>query len=278
MTGRLEGQVATITGGASGIGEAIAARFVEEGAAVVLGDISEDLGAAVARRLGGSAIYRRCDVTAEDDVGELVDGAVAEFGQLDVMVNCAGIVGARGPIAEIPAEEWRFTMEVLLTGTFYGMKHAARVMLPRERGSIISLASTAGVQGGLGPHVYAAAKHGVVGLTKNVAAELCRHGIRVNCIAPGAIVTPLTAKAHVDDHTALDETAAALAEESPIVGRAGVPADVANAALYLASDESGNTNGHCLVVDGGVTTGSTVGDPPFSEPAPLLREAGKTGL
>lgn len=278
MSGRLENKVAAITGGASGIGEAVARRFVEEGASVVLGDISEDLGLAVAAALGDAAEFRRCDVTVEDDVAGLVDSAVESFGQLDVMVNSAGLVGARGPIAEIPAAEYKFTMEVLLTGTFYGMKHAARVMLPRESGSIISLASSAGVQGGLGPHVYAAAKHGVVGLTKNVAAELCRHGIRVNCIAPGAIATPLTAMAHVGDHEALAEVEAALAEESPIRGRAPMPADVANAALYLACDESGNTNGHCLSVDGGAVTGSTTGDPPFSEPAPLLREAGKTGL
>jgi xanthoxin dehydrogenase len=278
MSGRLDSKVAAITGGASGIGAAIARRFVAEGATVVLGDISEDLGGAVANDLGDAAVFRRCDVTVEDDVARLVDAAVDSFGQLDVMVNSAGLVGARGPIAEIPAVEYKFTMEVLLTGTFYGMKHAARVMLPRESGSIISLASSAGVQGGLGPHVYAAAKHGIVGLTKNVAAELCRSGIRVNCIAPGAIATPLTAMAHLDDHEALSEVEAALAEESPIKGRAPMPIDVANAALYLACEESGNTNGHCLSVDGGAVTGSTVNDPPFAELMPLLREAGKTGM
>ena len=112
-------------------------------------------------------------------------------------------------------------MDVLLTGTFLGMKHAARVMQPRETGSIISLASTAGVMGGLGPHVYAAAKHGVVGLTKNVGAELCRSGIRVNCIAPGSTATPLVAKAHLDDHEAVDAVEQKLADEALIKGAPG---------------------------------------------------------
>jgi NAD(P)-dependent dehydrogenase (short-subunit alcohol dehydrogenase family) len=141
------------------------------------------------------------------------------------------------------------------------------------------MTSTAGVQGGLGPHVYAAAKHGIVGLTKNVAAELCRSGIRVNCIAPGSTVTPMVAKAHLDDHEAIDAVQVKLAENSPIRGRPGMPIDVANAALYLASDESGNTNGHCLVVDGGITTGSTANDPPHSSAnLVFMREAGKTGI
>jgi NAD(P)-dependent dehydrogenase (short-subunit alcohol dehydrogenase family) len=278
MSGRLEGKVAVITGAASGLGEATARRFVEEGASVVLGDIQEDLGEAVVAQLGDAAVFRRCDVTVEDDVAGLVDAAVETFGRLDVMMNNAGIVGALGPIAMIPAEEFKFTMDVLLTGTFYGMKHAARVMQPQGSGSIINLASSAGVQGGLGPHVYTAAKHGVVGLTKNVAAELCRSGIRVNCLAPGSTATPLVAKAHLDDHEALKEVEAALAEESPIKGRAGMPIDVANAALYLACEESGNTNGHCLSIDGGVVTGSTADDPPFAEPMPLMREAGRTGI
>jgi xanthoxin dehydrogenase len=151
-------------------------------------------------------------------------------------------------------------------------------MQPQGSGSIISLASTAGVQGGLGPHVYAAAKHAVVGLTKNVAAELCRSGVRANCLAPGSTATPLVAQAHLDDHHALDAVAIALAEDSPILGRPGMPIDVANGALYLACEESGNTNGHCLVIDAGIVTGSTATDPPFSEPMAMMREAGRTGL
>ena len=126
--------------------------------------------------------------------------------------------------------------------------------------------------------MYAAAKHGVVGLTKNVAAELCRSGIRVNCIAPGSTVTPLVAAAYMDDHNGLEQVTEVVRAKSPILNRPGLPIDVANAAVYLASDESGNTNGHCLVVDGGVTTGSTPNDPPHSEPMPFQREAGRSGL
>lgn len=278
MTGRLEGKVAAVTGGASGIGEAAARRFVEEGARVVIGDIQDDVGEALATELGEAAVFRHCDVTSEDDIAGLVDTAVDVFGQLDVMMNNAGIVGARGPVATIATAEYDATMAVLLRGTFLGMKHAARVMQPRQSGSIISLASTAGVQGGLGPHVYAAAKHGVVGLTKNVAAELCRSGIRVNCIAPGSTATPMVAKAHLDDPTALEEVEARLADRSPIKGRPGVPRDVANAALFLACEESGNVNGHCLSVDGGQTTGSTGDDPPYASPQPFMREAGREGI
>tara|TARA_B110000263_G_scaffold210854_1_gene193559 strand:- start:1632 stop:2471 length:840 start_codon:yes stop_codon:yes gene_type:complete len=278
MPGRLEGRAAVITGAASGIGESTARRFIEEGANVVLGDIQTAPGQVLAAELGDAAVFVHCDVTSEDAVAALVDVAIDRFGQLDIMINNAGIVGARGPLAQISAEQWRATLDVLLTGTFFGMKHAARVMQPRESGSIISLASTAGVQGGLGPHAYAAAKHAVVGLTKNAGAELCRSGIRVNCIAPGSTATPLVAQAHLDDHEALDAVEARLAAMSPLKGRAGMPIDIANAALYLASDEAGMINGQCLTIDGGVTTGSTTNDPPYSSPKPFMREAGKTGL
>ena len=278
MTGRLEGKVAAITGAASGIGACTARRFVEEGASVVLGDIQIDLAEELADELGSAAVFVHCDVTVEEDVAKLVDTAVECFGQLDIMMNNAGIVGARGPVSQIDADQWRFTIDVLLTGTFFGIKHAARVMQPRGAGSIICLASTAGVQGGLGPHPYAAAKHGVVGLTKNAGAELCRSGIRVNCIAPGSTATPMVAMAHLADHGALDAVEARLAEMSPLKGRAGMPLDIANAALYLASDEAGMTNGQCLAVDGGRTTGSTANDPRYSAPMPFMREAGKTGL
>jgi NAD(P)-dependent dehydrogenase (short-subunit alcohol dehydrogenase family) len=278
MTGRLQGKVAAITGAASGIGEATARRFIEEGAYVVIGDIQDERGSALAAELGDGASFIHCDVTEEADVAGLVDAAVAAYGHLDVMMNNAGVVGARGPIAQVAMDEYDLTMAILLRSTFMGMKHAARVMQPREIGSIISLASTAGVQGGLGPHVYAAAKHGVVGLTKNVAAELCRSGIRVNCIAPGSTATPMVAKAHLNDHEALGAVAERLADLSPIKGRPGLPIDVANVALFLASDEAGNVNGHCLTVDGGLTTGSTSNDPPYSAPLPFMREAGREGV
>ncbi|MEC7924733.1 MAG: SDR family oxidoreductase, partial [Actinomycetota bacterium] len=263
---------------ASGIGACTVERFMQEGAKVVLGDIQSDLGMKVADQLGESADFFKCDVTDDDDVSGLIDYAIDTHGQIDIMMNNAGIVGARGPITQIPREEFEATIQIHLIGTFLGMKYAAQAMKGHGTGSIINLASTAGVNGGWGPHAYAAAKHAIVGLTKNVAAELCRYGIRVNCIAPGSTATPLVAKAHLDDHEALSEVKDRLAELSPILGRPGQAIDVANAALYLASEESGNTNGHCLVVDGGATTGSKPGDPPYSTPEPFLREGGKSGM
>ena len=278
MTGRLAGKVAAITGSASGFGEAAARLFVAEGAQVALGDIQVDRGREIAAELGDAARFIACDVSREEHVAALVDTAVDSFGHLEVMYNNAGIVGARGPIDQIADADWRFTIDVLLGGVFYGMKHAARVMKPRRCGSIISMASTAGVIGGLGPHAYAAAKHAVVGLTKNAGAELCRFGIRVNCIAPHSMATPMVAMAHLGDPDDIDGVLAELAAKSPIAGRPGLAEDVANAALWLASDESGYTNGHCLTTDAGVTTGSKAADAPYSESLPIMREAGRTGL
>ncbi len=278
MSGRLDGRVAAITGASSGIGRAAAERFAEEGAKVAIGDIQDDAGRQLAESLGGAAIYVHCDVTSEDDVSGLVDAAVAEFGQLDVMYNNAGIVGAVGPVDTTPADEWHASIDVLLHGVFYGVKHAARVMKPRMTGSIISMSSTAGVMGGLGPHAYAAAKHAVVGLTKNAAAELCRFGIRVNCIAPASMATPMVAFAHTGDHTNMDGALVELTASSPLIGRPGLATDVANAALWLASDESGYTSGHTLATDAGFTTGARPDAPGFADYAPMIREAGRTGL
>ncbi len=278
MAGRLEGKVAAITGAASGFGAAAARLFVAEGCRVVLGDIQEEQGAAIAAELGDAAVFTVCNVTREDDIAKLIDLAVSEFGKLDVMFNNAGIVGAVGPIATTPAEEWQATLDVLLNGVFYGMKHAARVMQPQGSGSIVSMASTAGILGGLGPHTYTAAKHAVVGLTKGVGAELCRFGIRVNCIAPAGMATAMVANVTTGDHTAIEETKKALAGASPLVDRAGTAEDVAHAALWLASDDSGYTNGHTLTTDAGLTAGSTANAPAFDEYQPMIREAGKKGV
>ena len=278
MTGRLQGKVAAITGASSGFGAAAARLFVAQGASVVLGDIQQEAGEAVARELGDAAVFQMCNVTKEEDIAGLVDRAVSQYGKLDVMFNNAGIVGAVGPIDTTPDNEWRATLDILLNGVFYGFKHAARVMKPAQSGSIISMASTAGIMGGLGPHAYCAAKHAVVGLTKNVGAELCRHGIRVNAIAPAGMATAMVANVMTGDHQALDDTTKALAAASPLINRAGMADDVAQAALWLASDESGYTNGHTLTTDAGTTTGATAGPPAFDEYQPMFREAGKTGV
>jgi len=277
MGDRLKGKVAAITGGSSGFGEAAARLFVAEGAKVVLGDIQDDAGAAVAKSLGSAAAFAHCDVSQEDDVAGLVDTAVSEFGQLDIMYNNAGIVGAVGPVETLDAAEWSATLGILLDGVFYGMKHAARVMKPRNTGSIVSMASTAGIMGGLGPHCYTAAKHAVIGLTKGVGAELCHFGIRVNAIAPHGMATPMVSGLTGDPND-IEGTKANLAANSPLKGRPGVAEDVALAALWLASDESGYTNGHTITTDAGVTTGASATPPAFNEPQPMIREAGKRGL
>ncbi|MDD9964464.1 MAG: SDR family oxidoreductase [Gammaproteobacteria bacterium] len=278
MGSRLEGKVAAITGAASGFGAATARLFVSEGCKVALGDIQEEAGRAVADELGDSAVFTRCDVTAEEDVANLVDTAVRAFGKLDIMFNNAGIVGAVGPIDSTPTEEWKATLDILLNGVFYGVKHAARVMKPQESGAIVSMSSTAGILGGLGPHTYTAAKHAVVGLTKSAGAELCRFGIRVNCISPAGMATPMVANVSTGDPTAIEETKRNLAAASPLKGRPGLAEDVANAALWLASDESGYTNGHTLTTDAGMTTGSSPNPPAFDQYQPMIREAGKSGL
>ncbi len=275
--GRLDGKVAAITGAASGFGAAAAKRFVEEGAKVALGDIQDERGRAVAEALGDAAVYVHCDVTKEEDVAALVDAAVSSFGQLDIMYNNAGVVGAVGPIDTTECGEWDKTIAIHLSGTFYGMKHAARVMKPRGTGSIISMASTAGILGGLGPHAYTAAKHAIVGLTKGVGAELCHHGIRVNAIAPAGMATSMVASLSGDPDD-IEGTKARLATTSTLKNRAGTAEDVANAALWLASDESGYTTGHTLTTDAGTTTGATLEGPAFREREEMILEAGKRGL
>ena len=275
---RLADKVAVITGGASGIGAAAAEKLLGEGAYVVLGDIQEQAGADMVAALGDRSRFKVCDVTKEDQVEALIQSAVDEFGRIDVMFNNAGIVGALGPLESTTAEEWQFTLDILLNGVFYGMKHASKHMKQARSGSIISMSSVAGVTGGLGPHAYAAAKHAVVGITRNLAAEVCAFGVRVNCIAPDSVATPMVAQAYLDDHTDIDSTLKMLTDESPLSGRPGLADDVANAVLWLASDESGYTSGHTLTIDAGITTGSMAGPPRFSEKAPLMREAGKRGV
>lgn len=256
--GRLEGKVAVITGGASGIGEGTVRLFVDEGANVVIADVQDAKGERLADTLGGRALYQRTDVSEEADVRIAVKRALDEYGRLDCMFNNAGFGGAVGPIEEIPVEEYDRTMNVLLRGVFLGMKHAAPVMKAQGSGSIISTASVAGIDGGDGPHVYSAAKAAVIHLTKSVALELAESGVRVNCICPGGIATPIFKGAFpdqdVDDATLVETVKPFLAQFQPIK-RSGLPDDIARAALFLASDEATFVTGHALVVDGGLTAG-----------------------
>ena len=275
---RLQGKVAVITGAASGIGAATARRFKDEGCALILGDIQSDLGHDLANALGDRVFFEHCNVTLEADVKKLVDRALSAFGQLDIMFNNAGIVGAKGPIDQTPADEWRITTDILINGVFYGVKHAAAVMKQQRSGSIINMSSVAGVMGGLAPHAYTTAKHAVIGLTTSASAELCQHNVRVNAIAPFSMATPMVADAHLQDHHATDEVAKTLAANSPLPGRAGTALDVANAALWLGSDESGYTSGLTLTTDAGVTTGSMVRRPNYDDYVPMQKEAGNRGV
>jgi NAD(P)-dependent dehydrogenase (short-subunit alcohol dehydrogenase family) len=259
----LDGKVALITGGASGIGEATVRLFVEEGAVVVIADIQDDRGRRLAAALGTRAAYVHADVAREADVESAVAATMARHGRLDCLFNNAGLGGVQGRIEEIPAAGFDETIGVLLRGVFLGMKHAAPVMKRQGSGSIISTASVAGLRAGMGPHVYSAAKAAVVHLTRSVAMELGESGIRVNCICPGGIATPIFGKALGLDAERADETIPlmkAVLETLQPIRRPGLPDDIARAALWLASDASSFVSGHALVVDGGL-----IGGRPWSE-------------
>ncbi len=254
--GRLDGKVAVITGGASGIGEASARLFAEEGAEVVVADVQDERGGRLASELG--AEYVHSDVTREEDVEAAVSHAVDVFGRLDCMFNNAGVAGAVGPIESVTLEAFDRTVAVLLRGVFLGIKHAAPVMRAQRGGSIVNTASVAAIRTGYGNHVYSAAKAGVVQLTRSVAMELGEDNVRVNCILPGFIPTPMIALARGvplgEADGKLDVITESFREAQPL-RRPGRPDDVAQAALWLASDDSSFVNGHALVVDGGVSGG-----------------------
>jgi NAD(P)-dependent dehydrogenase (short-subunit alcohol dehydrogenase family) len=253
---RFEGRTAVVTGGASGLGEAMVRLFVAEGGQAVIADVQEDRGTALAEELGDAAVFTITDVADEAAVAAAVDRAVGHFGSLDTMCNNAGIVGVVGPIADTPMDLYDRTMAILLRGVFIGVKHGARAMIAQGTGgAIVNVASTAGLLGGQGPHVYSAAKAGVIGLTRSASSELAQYGIRVNAIAPGGIPTPLTAAVTTGNVADVEVTAKAIGSRSPL-GRAPTPFDVAEAVLFLASEAGSYVTGQTLAVDAGVTSGA----------------------
>ena len=251
---RLSDKTAIITGGASGIGAASARLFVEEGARVLIADAQSERGEALANELGDAAAFHRVDVTREDDIRAVVGDAVERWGRLDCIFNNAGFGGALGSIETTTVEEFDITFDVLLKGVFLGIKHAAPVMRAQGGGSIISTASVAGLKTGESPHLYSVAKAAVIHLTRSVALELGEHGIRVNCICPGIVATPLAAGRRNASPEALERLADGLAK-TQAMGRVGQPEDIARAALWLASDDSEWVTGHAQVVDGGAFAG-----------------------
>lgn len=257
--GALDGKVAIITGGTSGIGERTAELFVDEGATVVIAGRRRDVGEALAARLGQSASFVRTDVSQEADVKALIEGTVARFGRLDCLFNNAGSGGPPTSITELDAAAFDTMMGVLVRSVAIGMKYAGIAMLKQGSGSIINTSSIGAWRAGGASHTYCAAKAAVSHLTRCVAIELGEHGIRVNSISPGAIVTGIFAKGIGLDAGAADRAQQPLldrfAKAQPIP-RAGLPDDIARAALYLASDGSSFVNGHDLVVDGGMITGT----------------------
>lgn len=236
--GRLDGKVALVTGGASGIGLACCERFSAEGAKVLSLDVT-----------GGDYAV---DVRDEDAVSGAVDALVKGTGRLDVVVNSAGVAGG-GPVHMVSLADWRRVLDVNLTGTFLVSKHALRYMVAQRSGSIVNVSSIEGVQGTEGGSSYNASKGGVVLLTKNMAIDYGRIGVRVNCICPGFIDTPLfQAVMGSDGMSQVREHY----RDLHVLGRFGRPEEIASAAAFLASDDASFITGHPLVVDGGFTAGT----------------------
>ncbi len=266
MPGRLEGKVAVITGGGSGMGEASARLFVREGARVVIGDLQKEKGEAVATSIGPECRFVPADVSVSEDVRSLVRAAVDTFGRLDVIYNNAGIGGGEGPIADCPEEVFDRIIAVDLKAVWLGMKHALPYLIANGRGSIITTASVSGIMGMPGQGAYGSAKGGVMQLTRVCAIENADKGVRANCICPGGILTPLL-YANPSLEAALDPqvVAARLANAQPIP-RPGQPEDIANAALWLASEESSFVTGQAIVVDGGWSASARQTYRPPAEP------------
>ena len=257
---RLEGRRTVITGAASGIGAATARLFVAEGASVVLADLEVERGEKLAAELGDRARFVAVDVSEEGAIERAIDESIATFGGLDAIFNNAGNPGSLGRIEDIDMALFDRTVAIHLRGVFLGIRAAARVMRPQGHGSIINTASVAGLQANYGGHDYSAAKAAIAHLTKTAANELGEDNVRVNAICPGGIATSIFGRGAGLDADAAESTVGvmemALADVAPMQ-RAGQPIDIAEAALWLASDASSFVNGQAIAVDGGLVTGPT---------------------
>ncbi|KAA8516780.1 hypothetical protein F0562_017110 [Nyssa sinensis] len=246
-TRRLEGKVAIITGGASGIGASTVQLFCENGAKVVIADIQDELGQAISDKLGENVCFIHCDVSNEEDISNLVDTTIAKHGKLDIMYNNAGIADRPfGSILDTTKSDLDRLLSVNLVGSFLGAKHAARVMVPQQKGCILFTASACASIAGLSTHCYAVSKYGILGLTKNLAAELGQYSIRVNCVSPYAVRTGMMEMAGNPA-----EAEVMMSQMGNLKGKILKAEDVARAALYLASDEASYISGLNLLVDGG---------------------------
>jgi NAD(P)-dependent dehydrogenase (short-subunit alcohol dehydrogenase family) len=276
MAGRLEGKVAVVTGAASGIGRGTVDLFVAEGARVIAAHIQDDKGARIEEDHKGRARYVRCDVSRENDIAAAVDAAMAKFGRLDCLFNNAGTGGAQETAEGVTAEGFDSVMHLHVRAALFGMKYAVPHMKKQGGGSIISTASVAGLRTGYGPILYSIAKAAIVHMTHVAAAQLGPFNIRVNCICPGLIATNIFA-ASLGIPSQLGETRidaiAEAAKDSQPIPRGGRAGDIAEAALYLASDGAGFVNGHALVVDGGLTLGPS-GMAGLTAFAPIIQALG----
>ena len=256
---RFKGKTAVITGGSSGIGRGSVELFLREGATVVMGDIDEAEGTAMISALGDKFLFKPCDVTQEADIKALMDYAAEETGGIDIVFNNAGAGGPRAPIDEISGDEWDFAMALLLKSVAMGIRHAAPHLKERGGGAIVNTASICSFQAGYGPIAYSTAKAGVLHLTKVAAAELARYNIRVNAICPGFIQTNIfaaTVGANKEETQTINTVLGQAAASAQPVARPGIPADIAEAAAYLASDAAGFITGTHILVDGGMLVGT----------------------
>lgn len=246
----MEGKVALITGAASGIGEEAVRLFAENGASVVVGDVQDELGHQVVASIGSDKVsYHHCDVRNENQVEQTINFALEKYGSLDILFSNAAIIGPLTGILDLDIQQFDNTMATNVRGVAATIKHAARVMVARKiRGSIICTTSVASNLGGAGPHAYTTSKHAVVGLVRTACSELGAYGIRVNCVSPFGIATPLSCKAYNLEPSEVEANSCEVANLKGIVLKAR---HVAEAALFLASDESAYISGHNLAVDGG---------------------------